>query len=113
MDGSYFTLSQVSQTGKDKHHMILLICGVFKKGTNELTYKAEIVTDIENKFMVTRGLVGMDNWNIGIDIYTILYIKQITNNYLLYSTGNCSQYSVMNGLYRKPILKRINICVYI
>ena len=26
-----------------------------KKGTNELTYKTEIVTDVENKLMVTRG----------------------------------------------------------
>ena len=34
-------------------------------------------------------------WETGIDIYTLLHIKQITNN-LLYSTGNSSQYSVMN-----------------
>ena len=32
---------------------------------------------------------------IGIDIYTLLYIKQITNKNLLYSTGDSSQYSVM------------------
>ena len=25
-----------------------------KKGTNELIYKTEIVTDVENKFMVTK-----------------------------------------------------------
>ena len=35
------------------------------------------------------------NWEIEIDIYTLLYIKQITNKNLLYSTGNCTQYSVM------------------
>ena len=28
------------------------------------------------------------NWEIGIDIHTLLYIKQITNKDLLYSTGN-------------------------
>ena len=28
------------------------------------------------------------NWEIGIDIYTLLYIKQMTNENLLYSTGN-------------------------
>ena len=28
------------------------------------------------------------NWKIGIDTYTLLYIKQITNKDLLYSTGN-------------------------
>ena len=35
------------------------------------------------------------NWEIEIDIYTILYIKQITNKNLLYGTGNSTQYSVM------------------
>ena len=54
MDGPYFILSEVSQTEKEKY-MIVLICGVFKKGTNELTYKTEIVTYTENKLMVTRG----------------------------------------------------------
>ena len=29
------------------------------------------------------------------DIYTLLYIKQITNKNLLYSTMNSTQYSVM------------------
>ena len=38
---------------------------------------------------------GGINWEIGIDIYTLLYIKQITNKNLLYSTGNSTQYSVM------------------
>ena len=35
-------LSEVSQTEKDKDHMILLICGILKNGTNELIYKTEI-----------------------------------------------------------------------
>ena len=38
---------------------------------------------------------GGINWEIEIDIYTLLYIKQITNKDLLYSTGNSTQYSVM------------------
>ena len=46
--------------------------------------------------MVTRGESGGGiNWKIGIDMYTLLYIKQITNKDLLYSTGNSTQYSVM------------------
>ena len=35
-------MSEISQTEKDKNHMILLICGIFKKkksGTNKLIYK--------------------------------------------------------------------------
>ena len=34
-----------------------------------------------------KGGGGMD-WEIGIDIYTLLCIKQITNKKLLYSIGN-------------------------
>ena len=32
---------------------------------------------------------------IGIDTYTLLYIKQMTNKDLLYSTGNSIQYSTV------------------
>ena len=41
-----------------------------------------------------KGWGGI-NWEIGIDIQTLLYIKEITNKDLLYSTGNSTQYSVM------------------
>ena len=41
------------------------------------------------------GTGGGINWEIGIDIYTLVYIKSITNKNLLYSTGNSTQYSVM------------------
>ena len=50
------------------------------------------------------------NWEIGIDIYT-LCIKKITNENLLYSTGNSTQYSGdING---KEIQKRWEICIHI
>ena len=48
------------------------------------------LTDLENELMVTRregcgeGIVR----EFGIDMYTLLYLKQITNKDLLYSTGN-------------------------
>ena len=35
-------LSEVSQTEKNKCHMMSLICRIFKKVTNELVYKTEI-----------------------------------------------------------------------
>ena len=39
--------------------------------------------------MVTGGeSEGGINWEIGIDIHMLLYIKWITNRYLLYSTGD-------------------------
>ena len=46
--------------------------------------------------MVTRE----EGWGVGIvrefgiDMYTLLYLKWITNKDLLYSTGNSAQYSV-------------------
>ena len=43
-----------------------------KNDINELIYKTVIrVTDVENKFMVTRGKGwGGINWKVEIDIYT-------------------------------------------
>ena len=38
---------------------------------------------------------GRINWEIGIDIYTLLYIKQITSKDLLYSRGNYTQYLII------------------
>ena len=35
-------LSEISQTEKDKYHIISLICGILKNDKNELTYKTEI-----------------------------------------------------------------------
>ena len=34
--------SEVSQTEKDKYHMVSLTREIFKKGTNELIYKTKI-----------------------------------------------------------------------
>ena len=50
------------------------------------------------------------NWEIGIDISTLLYIKQKTNKNLLYSTGNSTQYSVMAYM-GKESKKRVDICI--
>ena len=41
MDLEIIILSEVSQTEKDKFHMIPLICGILKNDTNELIYKIE------------------------------------------------------------------------
>ena len=70
------------------------------------------VTDVENKLMVTRGEGEEEiNWEIGIDIYTLLYTKQVTNKDLLYSTGNSTQYSVMS--YMEKNLKKEWIYVHV
>ena len=41
MDLDIIILSEVSQTEKDKDHVISLICGILKNDTNELVYKTE------------------------------------------------------------------------
>ena len=75
-----------------------------KNVTNEPIYNPEIVTDVEYKFMVMVG--GRKGWRhklrdwdythlILIIIYTLLYIKEITNKDLLYRMGNSSQYPIM------------------
>ena len=56
MDLEIILLSEVSQTEKDKYHMISLICGILKKNdTSEFIYKTNRLIDLENKFMVTRA----------------------------------------------------------
>ena len=63
--------------------------------------------------MVTKGEIrGGINWEVGIDIYTLLYIKWIINKILLYSPGNSIQYSVMTYMATES-LKRVDICICI
>ena len=50
-------------------------------------------THVEIKRVDTKEQGGGMNWETGIDIYTPLCVKQVTNENLLYSTGNSTQYS--------------------
>ena len=95
MDLEIFILSGVSQTEKDKYDIAYM--WNLKKGTNELIYKTEIESEMQKTKLWLPGQKGRGgiHWEIGIDIYTLLYMKQITNKDLLYSTGNSTQYSVM------------------
>ena len=92
--------------------MISLICGIYKMGTNELIYKTEIELQMQktNLWLPGDGGGGI-NWKIRIDIYILLYIKQITNKDLLYSTGNPTQYPVMAYMGKES--KRVDICICI
>ena len=76
MDLEIVIQSEVSQKEKNKYRIILLICGIWKNGTDELNCKAETKSQIESNLMVTKGGRGDEmNWEIGIDIYTLLCIK--------------------------------------
>ena len=52
------------------------------------------------------------NWETGIQIYILLYVKQITNKDLLYSTWNSTQYSVITYM-AKESEKEKNIYIYV
>ena len=90
--------SEVSQKEKNKYHILMHRCGIQKKWYRSYLQSINRDTDIGNKCVNTKGKgEGGRNWEIGIDIYTrfILCIKQITNENLLYSTGNSTQCSVV------------------
>ena len=71
MDLEIIILSEVSQTEKDKYHMISLTCGIQKNDTNELIYKTEIDSQRQTHnrkqtYGYQRGKEGRDNlrvWN--------------------------------------------------
>ena len=58
MDLEIIILSEASQTGKDKYHMILLIYGIQKKKIQMNLFSKQRLTDIENKLTVTEGERG-------------------------------------------------------
>ena len=41
--------------------------------------------------MITKG----ETWKVGINLDPVLYIKQITDEDLLYNTGKSTQYSLI------------------
>ena len=65
--------------------------------SNELTYKTDSQTQKTNlRLPKGKGGEGGINQEFGISRYKLLYIKQIKNKVLLYSTGNYIQYPVIN-----------------
>ena len=103
MDLETVIQSEVSQKEKNKYRILTHICGTQKNGTDEPVCKVEIETQMQRTNVwiprsESRG--GGMNWEIGIDIYTLICIKQITNKNLLYKkiklkkkrSGNLSTY---------------------
>ena len=60
--------------------------------------KRDRLKDFETEFMATKGEKwgkGRVKLGFGIDIYTLLYIKQVGNKDLSYSTVSSIQYCVV------------------
>ena len=53
--------------------------------------------------MVTRHKCGGEEWEFCICMYTLLYLKQVTNKDLLYNTEKSAKYFVITYLSEKTI----------
>ena len=97
MDLEIITLSEASQKEKGKYHMISLICGIYNMTQMNLSTKQKQSHRLREQIYGYQGegLRGGIDWEFGIDMYTLLYLKYITNRDLLYSTGNSTQYSII------------------
>ena len=83
------TVIQCEVSQKNKCHIISLICGIQKNYTDELICKAQIETQTQRTDIWIPGVKGgRMRQEIGMNIYTPLCIKQITNQNVLCSTGN-------------------------
>lgn len=68
-----------------------------KNDTKELIHKTGTVKDFDTKLIVTKGdrLWEGIKWEVGTDIFPLLYIEWLGNKDLLYSPGKSTQYSVV------------------
>ena len=76
MDLDTVIQSEVSRKEKNKYHILIHICGI-KNGTDEPVCKAETETPTWRTNVWTPSEERGDgmNWEIGINIYTLLCIK--------------------------------------
>ena len=99
MDIDTVIQSEVSQKEKNKYYTLMHIGRIQKNGIDDLICKAEIGTKTQRTNVQTpRGKrEGGMNWEIGIDIYTLLILcmKQMTNENVLYSSGTLTSGSVV------------------
>ena len=75
-------LSEVCQTEKEKYYMTFLVCGIY----------TVIHMNLQNRDRLREETYGCQGkWIIrefGMGMYTLLYLKWVTNKGPLYSTGN-------------------------
>ena len=82
-----------------------------KYDTDELTYKTEIDSQRQKtNLWLPKGKGGRGiNQKFGINVYTLQYMKQITNRDLLYSTENYIQYLVMLNYSTSTVEVQMNL----
>ena len=112
MDLETVIQSQLSQ--KEKKYIIYQCLYVESREMAQMNLfaKQKQKHRLENNLIDTkRERADQMNWEIGIDIYTLLCIKQVVNEDLIYSTGNSTQCSVTTKLIRKSKEEGIYVCV--
>ena len=82
-----------------------------RSDTDELTYKAEWLTVLENKLMVV-GVEGIVRY-FGKVMYTLIYLKWITNKDLLKSTGNSARCYVPGWVEAGLGGEWVHVCVWL
>ena len=79
--------------------------------TDELTYKTERGTNLENELMVDEGEGVVREFEKVI--YSLLYSKWITNKDLLYSTWNSTQFYMQTWMRGRPRGECIHVYVWL
>ena len=77
-----------------------------------LSMKQKQNHNVENRQVIAKGVGGdgrEKEQEVGINRCKLLYIEQINNQVLLYSTGSCIQYPMINQNGREYSKKE---CVY-
>ena len=68
-----------------------------KYDTNELIYETETDTQTYRiDLWLPRGVGGGMDWEFGVSRCKLVYIEWINNKVLLYSTGDYTQYPMIN-----------------
>ena len=91
----WMDLETVVQSDVRRNIMLIHLCGIQKNGVDESCLQSRNRdTDIENKCMDTKGgrRVECGTWHleIGINVCTLICIKQTASENLLYSTMDLS-----------------------
>ena len=89
--------------------MTSFICEILEDMKQMNLQNRKRLTDLENKLMVARGEGRREGIvrEFGMDMYTLLYLKWITNEDLLYSPGML--HGSMDG---KGIWRRMDTCIH-
>ena len=106
MNGPRSFHTKWSKTVRDKHQVVSLICGIFKK--DELICRTEIdLHSWKTNSWVPKGTGGSrEGW---IAICTLWYREWLANRDMLYSKGNSTNI-LLRSIWEKNL--KMNVCVY-